>query len=89
MKAALFYAPHEPLRIEDVPTPGALDARTTRHPGYPVSRPLRKRVEEIFGRVKRIGLMRKTRHTGQATRWARRSRALTCPPRLGDVRHAV
>ena len=43
----------------------AIDARTTRHPGYAISQRLRKRGEEIFGWMKTIGLMRKTRHRGQ------------------------
>jgi len=43
-----------------------IDGRTTRHPGYAVSQRTRKRVEEIFGWVKTIGLMRKTRHRGRA-----------------------
>jgi hypothetical protein len=42
----------------------AIDGRTTRHPGYTVSQHVRKRVEEIFGWMKTIGLMRKTRHKG-------------------------
>ena len=42
-----------------------LDARTTRHPGYAVSQQRRKRVEEIFGWVKTIGLLRQTRHRGR------------------------
>jgi transposase len=42
----------------------ALDGRTTRHAGYAVSQRRRKRVEEIFGWLKTIGLMRKTRHRG-------------------------
>lgn len=42
----------------------ALDGRTTRHPGYEVSQSKRKAVEEIFGWLKTIGLMRKTRHRG-------------------------
>jgi transposase len=42
----------------------ALDARTTRHPGYPVSQRKRKLVEEIFGWAKTIALLRKTRHRG-------------------------
>jgi transposase len=42
----------------------AIDQRTTRHPGYAVSQRARKRVEEIFGWMKTVGLMRKTRHTG-------------------------
>jgi hypothetical protein len=42
----------------------AIDARTTRHPGYALSQRRRKCVEEIFGWLKTIGLMRKTRHRG-------------------------
>ena len=42
----------------------AIDGRTTRHAGYPVSQIKRKRVEEIFGWLKTVGLMRKTRHRG-------------------------
>ena len=42
----------------------ALDARTTHHPGYKVSQRKRKRVEEIFGWLKTVGMMRKTRHHG-------------------------
>ena len=46
----------------------AIDARTTRHPGYAVSQRKRKRVEEIFGWLKTVGLLRKTRHRGRAAR---------------------
>lgn len=42
----------------------AIDDRTTRHTGYAISQQKRKRVEEIFGWLKTIGLMRKTRHRG-------------------------
>jgi len=42
----------------------ALDGRTTRHRGYVLSQRARKRVEEIFGWMKTVGLMRKTRHRG-------------------------
>ena len=42
----------------------AIDGRTTRHPGYDVSMRKRKRVEEIFGWIKTVGVMRKTRHKG-------------------------
>ena len=42
----------------------AIDGRTTRHAGYAVSQRRRKRVEEIFGWLKTIGLMRQTRHRG-------------------------
>jgi transposase len=42
----------------------AIDGRTTRHPGYGISQRKRKRVEEIFGWIKTVGLMRQTRHRG-------------------------
>jgi IS5 family transposase len=42
----------------------AIDGRTTRHAGYAISQRYRKRVEEVFGWMKTIGLMRKTRHKG-------------------------
>jgi transposase len=42
----------------------AIDSRTTRHPGYAVSQQKRKLVEEIFGWLKTIALLRKTRHRG-------------------------
>jgi len=42
-----------------------LDGRTTRHRGYELSLRARKRIEEIFGWMKTIGVMRKTRHRGQ------------------------
>src|SRR5262250_2915135 len=44
----------------------AIDGRTTRHGGYRVSQRQRKRIEEIFGWLKQIGLLRKTRHRGVA-----------------------
>ena len=44
----------------------AIDERTTHHVGYRISQRKRKLVEEIFGWVKTIGLMRKTRHKGLA-----------------------
>ena len=44
----------------------AIDARTTRHPGYKVSIKKRKLVEEIFGWSKTIGGLRKTRFVGLA-----------------------
>lgn len=42
----------------------AIDARTTRHPGYAVSLRIRKRIEEVFGWTKTTGGLRKTRHKG-------------------------
>lgn len=42
----------------------AIDARTTRHAGYAISQRRRKRVEEAFGWMKTIGMLRKLRHRG-------------------------
>lgn len=42
----------------------AVDARTTRTAGYALSQRARKRVEEPFGWMKTIGLLRKLRHRG-------------------------
>jgi transposase len=44
----------------------AIDARTTRHPGYRLSTINRKRIEESFGWMKTVGGLRKTRHCGRA-----------------------
>ena len=43
----------------------AIDQRTTQHPGYAISQRKRKRVEEIFGWIKTIGGLRKTKHRGK------------------------
>ena len=43
----------------------AIDARTTRHPGYRISTIKRKRIEEPFGWMKTVGGLRKTRHRGR------------------------
>jgi transposase len=42
----------------------AIDGRTTRHAGYAVSQQRRKRIEEIFGWAKTVGLCRQMRHRG-------------------------
>ena len=44
----------------------AIDGRTTRHGGYQISQQKRKRIEEIFGWLKSVGLLRKLRHRGTA-----------------------
>jgi transposase len=44
----------------------AIDQRTTRHEGYRISQRKRKRIEECFGWLKTIALMRKVRHRGLA-----------------------
>jgi hypothetical protein len=38
--------------------------KDTRHPGYAIRQRRRKRVEEIFGWMKTLGNLRKTRHRG-------------------------
>jgi transposase len=61
----------EQLRANDV-TPhlaqknsgSTIDARTSRHPGYEVSQRIRKRIEEIFGWLKTVGGLSKTRYRG-------------------------
>ncbi len=42
----------------------AIDDRTTRHQGYVVSQRKRKRIEECFGWLKDIALLRKLKHRG-------------------------
>jgi transposase len=44
----------------------AIDQRTTRHESYRVSQRKRKRIEECFGWLKTIALLRKLRHRGLA-----------------------
>jgi transposase len=49
------------------PGGSALDGRTTRHAGYVLSQKKRKRIEECFGWLKTIALLRKVRHRGVCT----------------------
>lgn len=44
----------------------AIDGRTTRHAGYAISQRKRKEVEQAFGWMKTIALLRKVRHRGGA-----------------------
>jgi IS5 family transposase len=55
-----------PHVAQNVKRPGgsAIDERTTRHDGYAISQKKRKRIEESFGWLKTIALMRKVRHRG-------------------------
>jgi len=46
--------------------PSQVDARTTRHGSFVVSQSKRKRIEEIFGWLKSIALLRKVSHRGRA-----------------------
>jgi len=59
---ALGISPHVAQKAQYT----AIDARTTRHPGYAVSQRIRKRVEEIFGWAKTVGGFRRTRFRGIA-----------------------
>lgn len=43
----------------------AIDGRTTRHIGYAISQKIRKRVEEIFGWMKTVGGLHRTRFKGR------------------------
>lgn len=56
----LAITPHVAQKIAR----SAIDARTTRHDGYAVSQRKRKLIEQAFGWMKTIGLLRKLRHRG-------------------------
>ena len=60
---SLHVTPHV-AQNEKRPGGSAIDGRTTRHPGYAVSQKKRKRIEECFGWLKTIALLRKVRHRG-------------------------
>jgi transposase len=48
----------------------AIDERTTRHPGYAISQQKRKRIEQSFGWMKIIGMLKKVKLRGlQKVRW--------------------
>jgi transposase len=59
----LHVTPHV-AQNDKRPGGSAIDARTTRHPGYAISQKKRKRIEECFGWLKTIALLRKVRHRG-------------------------
>ena len=59
---SLNVTPH--VAQNDTNRASAIDGRTIRHPGYAVSMRKRKRVEEVFGWLKTVGVLRKTRHRG-------------------------
>jgi IS5 family transposase len=61
---ALGVTPHV-AQFPDTPHRGsAIDGRTTRHRGYDMSQRKRKLVEQAFGWMKTVGLLRKLRHRG-------------------------
>lgn len=59
---ALNITPH--VAQNDSKRRSAIDGRTTRHEGYAISQRKRKRVEEVFGWSKVVGLIRKVRVRG-------------------------
>jgi len=61
---ALNVTPH--VAQNDTKRRSAIDGRTTRHEGYKISQCKRKRVEEVFGWGKVVGLIRKVRVRGLA-----------------------
>jgi transposase len=63
---AMGVTPHVAQYPETARRGSAIDARTTRHPGYAVSQQKRKLVEQCFGWMKTVGLLRKLRHRGGA-----------------------
>lgn len=56
----LVVTPHAAQRVKG----SATDGRTIQHQCYAVSQRKRKRVEEIFGRMKTVGWLRKARYKG-------------------------
>ena len=52
-------------RFENERRSSAIDGRTTRHSGYSISQRIRMRIEAIFGWIKTIGGLRKTRYRGR------------------------
>ena len=58
----LKVTPH--VAQNDTNRSSAIDNRTTSQPGYKISQWKRKIIEEVYGWLKTVGLMRKTRHKG-------------------------
>jgi len=63
---SMHVTPHLAQYPETGHRGSAIDARTTRHPGYAVSQRKRKLVEQGFGWMKTVGGLRKLRHRGGA-----------------------
>ncbi len=59
---ALGITPH--VAQHDTNRRSAIDRRTTRHTGYQISQRKRKLIEQVFGWLKTVGGLRKTRHLG-------------------------
>ena len=61
---AMHVTPHVAQYVTTVHRGSAIDGRTTRHPGYALSQRKRKLVEQAFGWMKTVGLLRRLRHRG-------------------------
>ena len=61
---ALGVTPHVAQYPETKRRGSAIDRRTTRHVGYEISQRKRKLVEQAFGWMKTVGLLRKLHHRG-------------------------
>jgi transposase len=61
---ALGATPHVAQYPDTPRRTSAIDARTTRHPGYAISQRKRKLVEQCFGWMKTVGPLRKLHHRG-------------------------
>lgn len=62
---ACHTTPHVAQNIHATRPTSAIDARTTRHPGFDISQVKRKLVEEGYGWGKTIGGLRKLHHRGR------------------------
>lgn len=63
---AMGVTPHVAQFPNSLHRHSALDGRTTRHPGYTISQRKRKLIEQAFGWMKTVGLLRKLHHRGTA-----------------------
>lgn len=61
---AMQITPHVAQFPETPHRGSAIDGRTTRHAGYALSQRKRKLVEQAFGWMKTVGLLRRLRHRG-------------------------
>lgn len=61
---AMQVTPHVAQYPDTMHRHSAIDGRTTRHVGYGISQRKRKLVEQAFGWMKTVGLLRRLRHRG-------------------------
>lgn len=67
---ALGFTPHVAQMTAAVHRTSAIDGRTTRHAGYALSQRVRKLVEQTFGWLKTVALLRKLKQRGvRRVRW--------------------